>query len=111
MVIETDRNVYKLPSWRYGWRYFLKGLLANIQEVTVSGWHAGRPDGFVCPVLRSLPGGWLVVMPRLRVMSEEEWREFDREGFERECGYEVGDLKPDNLGWLDGRWVWIDYGS
>lgn len=101
---------FKFPTARYGWAKFLAGLLANMQETTFS--RARWPE--LCPVLASVPGGFLVVMPRVRVMTDEEFERFDYLGFvwtpdgDRQVPVEA---KSDSFGWLDGRVVAIDYGN
>lgn len=105
LVIISKRRAYKLPLL-HSWKHFLTGLLANMQERLFS--QAGWPE--LCPVLFSLPGGWLVVMPRVDVC-----RPHDVLDFETLC--DRGDYvlpvehKNDSFGWLDGRLVAIDYGS
>ena len=94
------------------WRLFLLGLLANMQERLF--WQTRWPE--LCPVLWSIPGGWLVVMRRARVMTESEFAEFDVESF-TQCGSEDGQYvvpvepKADSFGYLDGRVVAVDYGN
>lgn len=94
------------------WRLFLLGLLANMQEALF--WQTRWPE--LCPVLWSIPGGWLVIMRRARVMTTAEFAEFDAESF-TQCGGEDGqyvvpvELKHDSFGYLDGRIVAVDYGN
>lgn len=90
------------------WRTFLTGLLANMQEREF--WRTRWPE--LCPVLFSLPGGWLVVMPRAEPLSGADWCAFDTEEFiERSDGVIPVEEKQDSFGWLDGRIVAIDYGT
>lgn len=84
-------------------------LLANMQErdFGTTSW----PE--LCPVLFSLPGGWLVVMRRAKPLTLAEWHAFDGEAFiccSRDAILPV-ENKPDSFGWLDGRIVAIDYGN
>lgn len=69
----------------------------------------------LCPVLWSIPGGWLVVMQRARVMTAEEFRSTCVEALINPPGTNIfvpAELKPDSFGYLeDGRLVAIDYGS
>lgn len=112
-VLLTKRHAFKVPRLA-SWRLFLCGLLANMQEREFSrtGWRE------LCPVLFSIPGGWLVVMPRAEPLSDYRWAEIDewlpqnREG----CDYVVPvERKRDSFGWLVeqgvGRIVAVDYGS
>lgn len=107
-VILTRRWAIKLPNMRYGWEHFLRGLLANMQEREFgrTGW-----PGF-CPVTFSLPGGWLVVMPRVRMMTPGEFERFDADMFCERGDYVIpAEAKWDSFGYLNGRIVAIDYGS
>ena len=107
MVILTKRYAFKIPV-PYDYRRCLQGLLSNMQEVRFS--KAKWPE--LCPVLFHLPLGLLVVMPRVRVMTEEEFDKFDFAGFVHQYDYYVpSESKPDSFGWLDGKIVTIDYGN
>lgn len=88
----------KVPSLR-NWRDFLFGLLNNMNEAQWS-----KQDGH-CPVLFAMPGGFLVVMPRLRILTEEEFYDLDPAALVGRAEH-----KPDSWGWLDGRVVAVDYG-
>lgn len=112
-VILTRSFAIKVPKLTYGWRLFLRGLLANMQERQF--WTTR--DHRLCPVVWSLPGGWLVVMMRAREMADAEWALFDAERFcgtPDDCEFEMivpAEPKQDSFGWLDGRVVAVDYGS
>jgi hypothetical protein len=90
---------------------FLLGLLANIQERTFS--KCGWPE--LCPVLFSIPGGWIVVMRRAIILTKMEWDDIayqDLREFLEKPNYVVpAELKRDSFGWLNGRLVVVDYGS
>lgn len=90
------------------WRLFLLGLLANMQETLWS--KTGWPE--LCPVLWSVPGGFLVVMRRARVLTDEEFMSLDLKTWIN-CGdYTVpAEIKSNSFGYLDGRLVAIDYGN
>lgn len=106
VVILTRRWAIKIPSF-VEWRLFLHGLLANMQERV---WNqASFPE--LCPIAFSIPGGWLVVMQRAQPLTEEEWEDFDVEGFCNQEDYLVpAEHKRDSFGKLDGRIVAVDYG-
>jgi hypothetical protein len=107
-VLLAGRYAIKVPSAHHGWRNFLYGLLGNMQERAFS--EIGSP--LLCPVLFSVPGGWLNVMPRCRVMTEVEFQNFDYFGFVKQKEWYVpAERKSDSFGWLRGRVVAIDYGS
>lgn len=110
-VLLVGRWAVKIPRVNYGWRLFLQGLLCNMQERAFS--FMGSPR--LCPVVFAAPGGWLVVMRRVRVMTEVEFMEFDIQEWWDEV-VESGfwppvEKKSDSFGWLDGKVVAIDYGS
>lgn len=116
IVFLIGKYAIKIPVLN-SWRGFLKGLLANVNERNI--WHL-CPDYFL-PVLWSLPGGWLVCMPRVKAFSvDHPWYY---------CF--MGDLfHPDNddndqaltarryceafyknIGWYKGKPICIDYGT
>lgn len=108
IVVLTKRFAFKLPNFLGGWSMFLRGLLANMQE---SGWSRVKFEGF-CPVIFSLRGGFLVVMKKARVLTWEEFCDFDYESFRERHSYEIpAENKRDSFGWLDGKIVAIDYGN
>lgn len=120
----------KLPSFR-GWRFFLMGLLANLQEreFAKTGW----PE--LCPVLWMAPGGFLSIMPRCQPLTFEDWVGFDHREFCSRAEHYAGqnyDLagghvnhmlaepegmvvpaenKQCSFGWLGDRLVAVDYGN
>jgi hypothetical protein len=107
-VFLVGRFAIKVPRMVYGWPMFLKGLLANMQEVDFS--KTGWPE--LCPVVFSLPGGWLIVMRRAQPISRDYWAFFDPEKFcEKEDRIIPAEHKLDSFGWLDGRVVAVDYGN
>jgi len=55
----------------------------------------------------SMPGGWMLVMPRCKPITREEFFALD----EAEFDAIPVENKPDSFGWFDGRIVSIDYGS
>lgn len=112
-VILIGGYAIKIPVFTE-WRLFLSGLLANIQEVTFS--RAGWPE--LCPVIWSIPGGWLVVMQRAEPLTREQffalnYAEWIKGGKDLPKGEWVIPVenKQDSFGYLDGRLVAVDYGS
>src|ERR1044071_6840615 len=67
----------KIPS-TVEWRLFILGLLGNMQEAIFS--KTGWPE--LCPVVFSIPGGWLLVMRRAKVLTDEEWLALDEQTIE-----------------------------
>lgn len=112
-VILTRRHALKIAgAWTYThrcwWRHLLHGLLANMQERAFS--KTGWPE--LCPVVFCMPGGWFLIMRRARIMTAEEFEQFDHEAFCARSDYTVpAERKADSFGYLDGRIVAVDYGS
>ncbi|HEV7293114.1 MAG TPA: hypothetical protein VGN79_12415 [Devosia sp.] len=101
-VLLTRRYAFKFPALS-SWQDFLFGLLNNMNEAREH--HLpGR-----CPILWSLPGGLLVVMPRVEIMNEVQFQQFDPGVFNTEYTLNV-EHKPDSYGFLDGKIVAVDYG-
>lgn len=99
---------FKIPKLIYGWRMFLCGLLANMQEAQFG--RCGWPE--VCPVSFAVPGGWLIVMRRARPLTDAEWAGFDAAAFvNQEDRMIPAETKRDSFGMLDGRIVALDYGN
>lgn len=107
-VFLIGRYAIKIPKLIYGWDKFLRGLLANMQEREFA--RTGWPE--LCPVVLSVPGGWLVVMRRCAPLTDEQWAAFDADAFREPGEYSVPvEAKQDSFGMLDGRVVAVDYGS
>lgn len=120
-VFLTKNYAVKVPQFKYEWRHFLLGLLANMQEVTFSK----TKDDRLCPVRFYIPGGWLLIMPRCTPITEDVFFDLDVTKFwpnesedyhpKNECeraNYNVPvENKQDSFGWLNGKIVAIDYGS
>ena len=109
-VVLFGRHAYKVPSLRYGWRPFLRGLLAN--DIEREWWRSGCNEG-LCPILFALPLGFLVVMPRCEPVTD--LTDDIYESFVNRDGYMLPvENKEDSFGWLGenpGRLVAIDYGN
>ncbi len=123
-VILIGKYAVKFPSF-YSYRHFLQGILGNDQE---AHWYRMfKWTGKLCPVLFACPGRFFIVMPRVRVMTDEEaekhwaWDPCDRADCTKldlflriepdEESMFPAEKKSDSFGWLDGRLVIIDYGS
>ncbi len=113
VVILTKHYAFKIPnfceSWGDKWRLFLHGLLANMQERRL--WQVGRyPE--LCPVIFYIPLGFLVVMPRVPELTDDEFYALDFETLVNRPDYYVpAEPKPNSWGWLNGYPVAIDYGN
>lgn len=112
-VLLTKRYAFKFPSLynslgRFGWREFLQGLLANMQEITF----ARTQWKELCPVLFYIPGGFLVVMPRVQILTDEEFLAINLNEFLDTGDYYVpAERKANSFGWLNGEIVAVDYGN
>lgn len=113
-VLLIGKYAVKFPNF-FNWEAFLNGLLANMHEKTFDVMK--MPE--VAPVLFSLPGGWLSVMPRVDVKSSEEADRFEYldqfkamllTSTNAPILKNIVELKVDSVGLLDGRVVAIDYG-
>lgn len=102
MVLLTSKYAFKIPSMVYGWRLFVTGLLANIQEKQWSGRKG------LCPVIWSLPGGFLNVMPRCEWLTDGEYCKEVPEKWGRHLPVEH---KTCSFGRLNGKIVAVDYGG
>lgn len=106
-VVLVGRWAVKVPSARtYGkgltgllWS-LSRGVQANQSEAGLSKWEDTRPD--LCPVRWSLAGGLVNVYPRCAPVPAGRLAEARPLPFS-------GDRKPENLGLLRGRVVWLDY--
>jgi hypothetical protein len=120
VVLLTKKYAIKFPRF-YGWEHFLRGLLANMQEVEFNT----MKDERLCPVKFYIPGGWLLVMPRCTPITEQTFLNLDIARFwpnesedyhpDNECdprGFNAPvENKQDSFGWYNGEIVAIDYGS
>lgn len=107
-VLLVGRYAIKIPKLIYGWHKFLCGLLANMQEAQFSA--CGWPE--LCPVIFSIPGGWLVIMRRADPLTDEQWEAFDARKFvDRHDRCIPAETKRDSFGFLAGRIVALDYGN
>lgn len=78
-----------------------RALLANQSE---RDWSIGVSSG-VCPVLHSWLGGLINVYPRCDPWTSDQEPDYDSIGE----GWLPRDRKPENIGLLHGKLVWLDY--
>lgn len=106
IVILVGPWAIKIPNF-FRWEMFLHGLLCNRNEAIWAS--TGWPE--FCPIVFSVPGGFLNVMKRVqpfRGTVPDGW--FQR--FVDKPKYRVPMEQKDNsFGFLDGRLVAIDYGD
>lgn len=107
LTLLIGRWALKVPHLR-SWRMFLQGLLGNMQERDFSTLSSDK----LCPIVLSLPGGFLNVMPRCNPVTETAWENLDAEFFQyddtHDCPLPV-ECKRDSFGVLNGRVVCVDY--
>ncbi len=97
----VGRWAIKFPSMRYAGTFFLKGCLANLEEA----WHWNDMKDkreVMAPVRWCGWFGLFLVMDRAEPLDGKLWT------------WPIGihgsmDCKPENLGWINGKTVWIDY--
>lgn len=107
-VLLVSRFAFKIPSL-YSWKNFLWGLLANMQEVEFS--RCSDMKYKLCPVNFYLPFGFLVVMPRIRILLKDELTKEALEKFCIENDFKIpAELKHDSFGYYKGKLVAVDYG-
>ena len=109
----TTRVVFLMWSWAVKvpsiveWRLFLCGLLANLQERKF--WTMKHPK--LCPILWSIPGGWLVVMRRAKPLTRFEFDHLALEDWVHCEDFVVpAEIKQCSFGWINDRLVAVDYG-
>lgn len=114
VVFLVGRYAIKIPTCRYGWRFFLRGLLSNLNErdtwsfSAADGWELyGPPRCYLARVIWCAPGGFLMVMERAdRMMTYAEFA-----GGVPEPMWRVEDLKSDNVGVFAHGLKIVDYGE
>jgi hypothetical protein len=109
VVLLVKRWAIKFPRAN-SWQRFQEGLLANRQErkLARNGW----PE--LCPVMLADPLGLILVMPKARPLTNEEWANLGPFGpielFTRPTEIIPGEAKRSSVGILDdGRTVIINY--
>lgn len=102
-VLLVGRYALKFPSFR-NWRDFLFGLLNNLNERDAYR----RDPAHRCPVLFAAPGGFLLIMPRVRTLTDEEMAAVDAALWAQRS--HAPEAKPDSFGWHENTIVAVDYG-
>lgn len=107
-VFIVGRYAVKIPSL-HNWRCFLNGLLGNMQETQFS--KTGHEK--LCPVLFSIWGGWLVIMPFCPKLIDAHYSVISRNF---SSWIDVGEMvlpvenKYNSFGYYKGMVVAVDYG-
>lgn len=97
----------KIPQLSYQWRHFLLGLLANMQEKHFSDMNDNR----MCPVFFCCWGGWLLIMPRCKSLTEIQFNSLNINDFWEGYFKVPVENKICSFGYYKGKIVAIDYGS
>lgn len=113
IVILIWKYAIKIPNFTYSYQHFLWGLLGNINEVSTFKNKVTRNR--VCPILFHLPLGLMVIMRRVKILTDEEFLSHRDELEEilkvQEDWVITTELKSNSFGWYNGKIVVTDYGS
>jgi len=116
IVLLTKNYAIKFPRFDYGWRLFIEGIRANLNEREI--WMiANIPDNdlttikqYLCPIIWTSWGAWIVVMKRANpIPTQRVWTHRLNTIIDIVRQY-IGDQKDDNYGTLNGDIVMFDYG-
>lgn len=99
----------KIPTFLYGWRFFLKVMLCNDYETSLYKSH-GKKIKELCPVLFHLPLGLMSVQKRADVLTDDEYMYLKFNDLINNDHYVPVEDKSNSFGRLDGNIVIIDYG-
>lgn len=105
----VGRYAIKIPSC-HSYKNFLWGLLGNIQEKSLSTLKSKK----LCPVLFSIPGGFLSIYPKALRLSDDQFNSIDFEEWteNKEEGFKIPiENKICSFGILNGNIVAVDYGD
>ena len=106
-AILIGKYAVKIPVLNEGWELFLCGLLGNIQE---HKFHDSDP--VFCPIVFSIPLGFLNVMHRVNELTKKEFDTHITDDFMQSHSVVIPcEIKRSSFGWFEGRIVAIDYGS
>lgn len=89
IVFLTRRYAIKIPQLKK-YNKFLLGLLSNMQEVK----KGKSKDDRLCPIIFSIPLGLLLIMPRCKIISEDDFEILDLSNF---WPNELEDYHPNNI--------------
>lgn len=108
VVILTKNYALKVPTFE-SWELFLCGLLSNMSEVV---WNVIECEN-LCPVIWSIPGGFLNVMPRVETFDTYLETDAYMELFGEREDYTLTfvENKPNHFGYYKNNIVAVDYGQ
>lgn len=116
IVILTKNYAIKIPNFLGGYKSLLNGLTANLQEKELSKLKWSQ----LCPVIFSFLFSFVIVMPKCRELSNDEFCNLDLETCLEDPymikiyqnGYHIKvENKTNSFGWLNGKIVVFDYGN
>lgn len=116
----STRNVFLIGNWAIkwprflSWSHFLRGLLGNMQEASVNGYGSqfSMVQEGIARIRFRIPGGFLIVMERARLMTDDEWEKFNYAQMVDRGEYVLSaENKRDSWGMIENRVVAIDYGD
>lgn len=106
-VIFLFGYAFKIPSF-YSYERFLWGLLANLRE---NRYYRLLKSEKLCPIIFYLPFGLLNIMPKVEILNENEFKQFDALNFCLDNGNKIpAETKRDSYGKYCGKIVCVDYG-
>lgn len=109
LVFVFNKTVVKIPNFTCQWSHFLHGLLANINENKTWKYNSGKYESglnhLLCPVLWCSYGGWILIMKKASLITEENRYLFNTSEHEKHF---KGDDTISNYGILNNK---IDYGN
>lgn len=106
IVFIFKNYVIKIPNYRYGYQYILKGLLANLQEKNLWNFHKGKTDK-LCPVLYCSPFCLFLIMPKAEKVGEVEITKEVAKNYFKDYPLDYGKR---NFGLYNGKIILLDYG-
>ena len=114
IVIVLKSAVIKIPNFLHSWQTFIRGLLSNIDESQTWRFNSGKYESgksqYLCPILFTSWGGWIIIMKRVdKVLTHEDFWGLDESILAPHLEHFNGDDCGPNYGWLSGRLVKIDY--
>lgn len=110
-VLCAGSYAIKIPrtrSWRGGFLHGLHGLIDNMNEGAT--WrHLQTDHEWLCPVAWSAPGGWVLIMRRALALTHEA--ELPPTIVSAARALQLEEWHALNVGWYEGRLVFLDYAT
>ena len=107
IVLCAGPYAVKVPR-AHSWRGFLHGLIDNMNERGT--WRYLQTDReWLCPISWAAPGGWLLIMRRALALTHEA--ELPEPMVAAAKTLQLEEWHALNVGWYDGRLVFVDYAT